>query len=527
MEGLHNYSTNARDSEEAEWFNWRLFLSYAGPGFLMCIAFLDPGNLEADLQQGAYCGMSLLWVLLLSHVAGFFIQLLSARLGNVTGKNLAQVCRDSMPWPMAMLVYMMTEVAIIGADIQEVLGTAVAWQILLGVDLWIGCVFTGFDAFMLLGAGHFGTRKLEAVVMVLLGAMTLCFGLNFLQDPPTGKEIARGLIPSMPHYSLRVAIGTVGAVIMPHNVHLHSAVVLSRSIDRRNPRQVQTANKYCAIDAGMALFVCFLINMAVVGCYAQHFFSPTCATAPVTSACFSPSTKRATFGTYGSCSINGNQGVCTEIGLRSAGDGLQETLGPTTRHLWAVGLLAAGLSSTMVTTYAGQFVMEGFLDLQVSQTVRVVITRCVALVPAVAVALSSSQSAAFADSVGQWLNVFQAIQLPFALLPVLLLTDSPVMMGSFANSWLLSAICWTVAAVIFVANGWLVGSLLTKADALHAHTVLLWILASIAGVAYCVTLAGVVKCLPNKAKTEASSAVASTALAVQSRGQTNYGSSQA
>jgi len=516
QQALPPISTNTENAEDAKLFDWQLFVSYAGPGLLMCIAYLDPGNLEADLQQGAYCGMALLWVLLLSHVAGFFIQLLAARLGNVTGKNLAQVCRDNMPWPMAMLVYMMTEIAIIGADIQEVLGTAVAWRILLGVDLWVGCIFTGFDAFMLLGAGHFGTRTLEGVVMVLLGAMTVCFWVNFLRDPPTGEEIGRGFVPTMPHYALRVAIGTIGAVIMPHNVYLHSAAVLSRNVDRRNAQQVRTANKYCAIDAGMALFLCFLINMAVVGCYAQQFFAPTCATASVTSACFSPSSERATFGTYGSCSVNGKSGVCTEIGLRSAGDGLQATLGSTTKYLWAVGLLAAGLSSTMITTYAGQFVMEGFLNLQVSQRTRVVITRCVALVPAVAVALASSKSTAFADSVGQWLNVLQSVQLPFALLPVLLLTDSQAIMGNFANSRLLSGICWTVAAIVFSVNGWLVGELLWQADGLGTRAIVLWTLASIVCIGYCSTLVGVFRYLPSKA-------AQSAAFAIQNQGQTNYG----
>mmetsp|Transcript_150161 Transcript_150161/g.280035 ORF Transcript_150161/g.280035 Transcript_150161/m.280035 type:complete len:536 (-) Transcript_150161:49-1656(-) len=449
------------DSDVADppWFEWHKFMKYCGPGFLMCIAYLDPGNLEADLQQGAYAGFTLTWLLLLAHLSGFLIQLLSARLGNATGMNLAQVCRRELPYGTSLLVYVMVELAIIGADIQEVLGTAVAWQILFNVPLWVGCCLTGFDAFILLLADRYGERKLEFLVALLVGTMTICFWINFAHTLPDISTVGSSLVPKMPEYAIIPGVGTIGAVIMPHNIYLYSALVLSRRVDRRRDSKIQEANKYCTFDAGLALVVCFFINFAVVGCFAQNFFTPTCAHAAVPTACIDPNLKRATWEVYGQCTANGRAGVCSQIGLRSAGDALQASLGNAGRYVWAIGLLAAGLSSTMTTTYAGQFVMEGFLNLGIPAGARTVITRIVALMPAIYIARAAVEWGPLADSVGQWLNVMQSVLLPFALLPILIFTDSEAIMGRHRNDRLCSYTCWFAALLVMAANAYLVVSL--------------------------------------------------------------------
>jgi len=443
-------SPSAED-DALPWFDWATFLRFCGPGFLMCIAFLDPGNLEADLQQGGYTGFSLVWVLLVAHVIGFFLQSVAAKLGNVTGLHLAQLCKSEFPSWSSLLVYVMIEIAIIGVAVQEVLGTAIAMQILLGVPLWAGCLLTGFNTFLLMAIEYFGVRKLELLVMALVAVMGFCFLLNFFLLPPSIGEVLQGFLPSLSNSSFRPAMGTLGAVVMPHNIYLHSALVLSRAMVR-TPSSVHEANKYCMLDAAFALCVSLLINLAVMGCFAQHFFSSVCSDAEITSSCIDPALLRAHFGTHGSCRINGQAGICAEIGLRSAGDVLAAWTGKFVRSIWALGLLAAGLSSTMTGTYAGQFVMEGFLDLNVNRWLRVLIMRSVALIPAVVVAVGSATNTPLADTIGQWLNVLQAVQLPFAIIPLLLFTDSARIMGEFQNSRVMSWVCWSSAGLVMAAN---------------------------------------------------------------------------
>ena len=247
----------------------------------MSLAYLDPGNLESDLQSGAYTSYSLLWVLFLSTVFGGVLQVLSLRLGVVTGKNLAQTCRSEYSPIVSKLLWIMTELAIIGSDVQEVVGSAIAFKILFGWPLYVGCLVTAFDTFTFLGLHYFGMRKLEAFIVVLILTMTVTFSSTWaLLHLPHRRFFQGWFVPDIPDYAITQAVGTLGAVIMPHNIYLHSALVQSRKVDRGNRRKVAEANKYNTIDASSSLFVSFLINVAVVTAFAGTFFNLKCAQIP-------------------------------------------------------------------------------------------------------------------------------------------------------------------------------------------------------------------------------------------------------
>ncbi|GLE05319.1 hypothetical protein PINS_up014332 [Pythium insidiosum] len=227
-----------------QWFSWRTLWAYAGPGWLMSIAYVDPGNLESDLQAGAYGGYQLIWVLFASTVMGFYLQVLAARLGVVTGRNLAEMCTMVYPRWASLVLWCMTEIAIVGSDIQEVLGSAIAFQILFKFPLWLGCLITGLDTFTFLALHRYGIRKLEAFFVTLIGIMLVCFVANFLRGGIEARDVAAGFLPEVQPYAVTQAVGIVGAVIMPHNIFLHSALVQTRKVDHRNTRKVREANKY-------------------------------------------------------------------------------------------------------------------------------------------------------------------------------------------------------------------------------------------------------------------------------------------
>ena len=418
---------------------------FSGPGWLMSIAYLDPGNLEADLQSGAYTGYQLLWMLFWATVMGLLLQILAARLGVVTGKNLAQMCRLEYSRPTSILLWLMTETAIIGSDIQEVIGSAIALKLLFGIPLWGGCLITGLDTFTFLIIHAYGVRKLEAFFAALIFTMMICFFINFAWTNPIwmgspldsdGGGILLGtLIPTVNDYAVIQAVGILGAVIMPHNIYLHSALVQSRNINRKNPVAVEEACKYNAIESAVALIVSFFINAAVVTVFARGFFADNeCAEpgwnedtwsgsvgtslaygAGANLGCYtgidaksgqfdschrlgpSNSTSNATL-TWMNCTNSmGTPGVCCSIGLQNAGQALEGLLGGAGKIVWAIGLLAAGQASTMTGTFAGQYVMEGFLNWKVSPVVRVSITRSIALGPAIAVGLYMSTNSAAGD----------------------------------------------------------------------------------------------------------------------------------
>ncbi|KAF2073836.1 hypothetical protein CYY_004863 [Polysphondylium violaceum] len=410
------------DKPEPAWgINFKRLWAFTGPGFLMSIAYLDPGNLESDIQAGAMGGYQLLWVLLWSTAIGLWLQLLASKLGVVTGKHLAEHCRDQYPTGPKIGLWLMTELAIIGSDIQEVIGTAIALNILSNghIPLWAGVLITAADTFTFLFLEKYGVRKLEFFFCSLIAVMVIAFGIEYGISKPDQVEVIKGIfIPRVSHSNLSQAVGILGAVVMPHNIYLHSALVQSRRIDRKSDFQIKIANKYFSIESAVALFISFIINLLVVSVFAKGFF-----------------------------------GSVDSIGLSTAADFLMDKYGKVAKYIWAIGLLAAGQCSTMTGTYSGQFVMEGFLKLTIAPWKRLLITRLTAIVPAIIVALVSTQHL---DALDEWLNVLQSIQLPFAVLPVLYFTNDPEIMGKFKNHWANNIFVRFLSLVIITINVYLI-----------------------------------------------------------------------
>ncbi|CAM8884563.1 unnamed protein product [Rhodiola kirilowii] len=409
-------------------FSWKKLWLFTGPGFLMSIAFLDPGNLEGDLQSGAIAGYSLLWLLMWATGMGLLVQLLSARLGVVTGRHLAELCREEYPSWARYVLWVMAELALIGADIQEVIGSAIAIKILSNgyLPLWAGVVITACDCFIFLFLENYGVRKLEAVFAVLIATMALSFAWMFGETKPNGVELLLGLlVPRLSSKTIKQAVGVVGCIIMPHNVFLHSALVQSREIDHTKKSRVQEALKYYSIESTIALAVSFMINLFVTTVFAKAFYG----------------TKQA-----------------DSIGLVNAGQYLQEKYGGgllPILYIWAIGLLAAGQSSTITGTYAGQFMMGGFLNLRLKKWLRALITRSCAIIPTIIVALWFDTNEDSLDVLNEWLNVLQSIQIPFALIPLLFLVSKKQLMGIFVIGPVLKTVASLVVALVMVINGYL------------------------------------------------------------------------
>eukprot|EP01135_Chromosphaera_perkinsii_P012084 Nk52_evm22s2579 gene=Nk52_evmTU22s2579 len=411
------------ECEGNQFFSFRKFARYSGPGFLMSIAYLDPGNIESDLQSGARAGFELLWVLLCATVVGLVLQMMAAKLGIVTGRHLAEHCRERYTGYSRYILWIMTEIAIIGSDIQEVVGSAIAINILsVGyIPLWGGVLITAADTFTFLFLETYGIRKLEFFFITLIAIMAISFGIQYIIAAPNQVEVLKGIfVPRVASSHTTQAVGIIGAVIMPHNIYLHSALVQSRKIDRSAPKKVYEAIFYYWVESSLALLVSFVINLFVVSVFADAFY-----------------------GTPGA----------DDIGLASAGDKLGEKYGEYAKYVYACGIFAAGQSSTMTGTYVGQFVMQGFLNLRIEAWKRVLITRCVAIVPAITVAVTAED---VMDTLGEYLNVLQSIQLPFALVPVLLLTSSTSTMGQYVNKKVLQAFITFFAVVLIFVNVYLV-----------------------------------------------------------------------
>ncbi|KAF2940191.1 metal transporter Nramp6-like [Oryza sativa Japonica Group] len=407
-------------------FSWRKLWLFTGPGFLMSIAFLDPGNLEGDLQAGATAGDTLLWLLFWATAMGLLVQLLAARLGVATGKHLAELCRDEYPDWARRALWLMAEVSMVSADIQEVIGSAIAIKILSNgfLPIWVGVVITALDCFFFLSLENYGVRKLEAVFAVLIATMALSFAWMFFKTKPNGKDIIIGiLVPRLSSRVISQAVGLVGCVITPHNVFLHSALVQSRKIDPHKEYQVREALRYYTIESTMALVVPFMINLFVTTVFAKGFYG----------------TKEA-----------GN------IGLENAGHFLQEKFGEDffpILYIWGIGLLAAGTSSTITGTYAGQFIMSGFLNWRLKKWIRALITRSFAIVPTITVAVYFNTSDSALDVLNEWLNVLQSIQIPFALIPLITLVSKEQVMGVFKIGPRTQIATWAVASVPIIING--------------------------------------------------------------------------
>uniref|UniRef100_A0A673YPR2 Solute carrier family 11 member 2 n=1 Tax=Salmo trutta TaxID=8032 RepID=A0A673YPR2_SALTR len=428
-------------------FSFRKLWAFTGPGFLMSIAYLDPGNIESDLQSGAKAGFKLLWVLLGATIIGLLLQRLAARLGVVTGMHLAEVCNRQYPTVPRIILWLMVELAIIGSDMQEVIGCAIAFNLLsMGrIPLWGGVLITIIDTFVFLFLDKYGLRKLEAFFGLLITIMAVSFGYEYVMVRPDQGELLKGMFlpycENCDSAQMEQAVGIVGAVIMPHNIYLHSALVKSRQIDRGNKKEVKEANKYYFIESTIALFISFLINVFVVAVFAEAFYDKT--NIEVNAKCNASGSPHTDLFPLDNSTINNN--------LHNL--------------------------STMTGTYSGQFVMEGFLNLRWSRFARVLLTRSIAIFPTLLVAIF--QDVQHLTGMNDFLNVLQSMQLPFALIPILTFTSLTSIMDDFANGLVWKIGGGVVILVVCAINMYFVVVYVTS-----LNSVALYVLVALLCIAY-------------------------------------------
>jgi len=426
LEGLHS-TVNVPHEQAGFWEQWRAFV---GPAILVSVGYMDPGNWGTDLQGGAQYKYGLMWVIGLASLMAIFVQVIAARLGVVTGKDLAQCCRDWYPawtrWPN----WLMSEVAIGACDLAEVLGSAVAINLLFHIPLLWAVIITGLDVLLLLGLQRFGMRTIEAVVLLLIGTIAICYFIEIFvlpQTQPSFLEMGRALVsPNLRQAGmLYVAIGIIGATVMPHNLYLHSALVQSRKF-QKDERSIRRAVNFNTIDSTVALTIAFFINAAILVLAATIFYGKQSVTVPGGQVVtFSPDSDwiRVAYLT-----------LAPLLGTAAAGT------------LFAVALLASGQSSTITGTLAGQVVMEGFMHWRIQPWVRRLITRSLAIVPAVIIiGLRGDSSVTDLLILSQ---VVLALQLPFAMFPLLHFTSSRRRMGKWKNGWFLLIAGWGSAMLI-------------------------------------------------------------------------------
>ncbi|WKY14276.1 hypothetical protein Q1695_000096 [Nippostrongylus brasiliensis] len=436
------------DVDDSVWFSWRKLWAFTGPGFLMSIAYLDPGNIESDLQSGAKAQYKLLWVLLSAHIIGMLLQRMSARLGVVSGKHMAEVSHEYYPRFPRIILWVMVEIAIICSDMQEVIGTAIAiFLVSKGrVPLWAGVLVTIVDTFTFLFIDRYGVRKLEVVFGLLISTMALSFGFEyFVVSPPVTSVLTGMLVPwcsGCGREELLQGISIVGAVIMPHNLYLHSALVKSRRVDRSNRKRVAEANFYFTVESAIALTCSFFINVFVVAVFAHGFYKKT--NLDVRTSC------DARHGIFDPYAFPYNNETATSD-IYKGGIFLGCEFGLAALYVWAIGIFAAGQSSTMTGTYAGQFVMEGFIQVSWPKWKRVLITRAIAILPTIAVTLVANGVRSL-TGMNDFLNCIQMIQLPFALIPIITFTSSRKIMHDFRSSRSFQFFALVAATVILSIN---------------------------------------------------------------------------
>nr|AKN21474.1 slc11a-1 [Schmidtea mediterranea] len=427
-------------------FSFKKLWAFTGPGFLMSIAYLDPGNIESDLQSGAIAQFKLLWLLLLATLLGLMMQRLAARLGVVTGFHLAEVCYQRYPKIPRIILWVMIEIAIIGSDMQEVIGTAIAFNLLSNgvIPLWGGVILTIIDTFTFLFLDKYGLRKLEAFFAVLITTMGFAFGYQYIVVKPNQAEVLKGMfVPYCENCGskeLLQAVGIIGAVIMPHNIYLHSALVKSRNINRNIRAKIREANFYYLIESGVALFISFLINVFVVSVFAEGFYGKNTTT--IVEECKANKIPH--------WEVFNSSDALDDIDIYKGGIFLGCRFGLACLYIWAIGILAAGQSSTMTGTYAGQFAMEGFLNLTWKRWQRVLLTRSIAIAPTIFIAFY--QGIHNLTHMNDLLNVLMSMQLPFAIIPILTFTSSKRMMAEFKNGRISSLLTVFLACTVIGIN---------------------------------------------------------------------------
>ena len=406
-------------AEGASWL--RKIFAFAGPGYLVAVGYMDPGNWATDIGGGSKFGYTLLSVIVASNLMAMLLQGLSAKLGIVTGRDLAQACREHYSRRTSLALWVLCEIAIAACDLAEVLGSAVALKLLFGLPLLAGVVITAFDVLVVLALQGRGFRLIEAFVVTLIATIAACFAYEILFAQPWWREAAQGLIPRAEIFRNRemlyIAIGILGATVMPHNLYLHSSIVQTRAFGRSSHER-REALRYAVFDSTLALGFALFINAAILILGAAAFHT---------------------------------RGLHNVAEIADAYKLLSPVLGASLAStLFACALLASGQNSTLTGTLAGQIVMEGFLDIRLKPWVRRLITRAIAIIPAILVIGIAGEGKVTALIILS--QVVLSFQLPFAVIPLVQFTSSTDKMGEFANSRTLSVVAWVVAAIILFLN---------------------------------------------------------------------------
>jgi manganese transport protein len=408
---------------------WKNLRAFMGPGFLVAVGYMDPGNWATDLAGGASFGYTLLSVILVSSIFAIVLQHLALKLGVASGRDLAQACGDAFPKPVAIFLWIVCELAIAACDLAEVIGSALALQLLFGIPILAGIVITILDVFLILYFQNKGFKVIESIVLSLLIVIVCCFAYELFISQPSMAGILGGLVPQtsvvMNPSQLYVAIGILGATVMPHNLYLHSSIVQTRAI-KDTEEDKEKAIKYATWDSTISLGLAFFINAGILILAAAAF--------------------------------HGNN-LHHVADIRDAYQLLDPVLGSQLASiLFAVALLASGQNATLTGTLAGQIVMEGFLDLRIAPWLRRLITRLIAIIPAFFITWIYGES-----KIGELLvfsQVVLSMQLSFAVIPLVLFTGDKQKMGKFANSPLLQGIVWVITAIILGLNMYLLAQVL-------------------------------------------------------------------
>ncbi len=397
---------------------WRKFLAFTGPAFLVSVGYMDPGNWATDIAGGSQFGYTLVWVLMMSNIMALLLQSLAARLGLVRGKDLAQVSRESYPKTVNFVLYVLAEIAIAACDLAEVLGMAIGLNLLFGLPLLIGVAITVLDTILLLVLESYGMRKMEAFIVSMIAIIGISFLIEMFFAQPSFTQIMSGFVPNIPNSdALYIAIGIIGATVMPHNLYLHSALVQTRNY-KTDSKNLKSAIKFNFWDSTIALNLAFFVNAAILILSAAVFF---------------------------------NNQLFNVVEIQDAYKLLEPLLGTVLAPiLFAVALIAAGQSSTITGTLAGQIVMEGYLDLRIRLWLRRLITRLLAITPAFLTILIAGE-----NSVGALLILSQVVlslQLGFAVIPLIHFVSDKKKMGEFAIKFWIKSFSWLIAGVIVALN---------------------------------------------------------------------------
>ncbi len=397
---------------------WKRVLAFFGPAYLVSVGYMDPGNWATDLAGGSQFGYSLLWVLVMSNLMALLLQSLSARLGIVRNKDLAQANRETYPKGLNFILYILAEIAIAATDLAEILGMAIGIQLLTGLPLIYGVLLTVADTFLLIMLQRLGIRKIEAFIVGLIFVIAVSFLIQIIVAAPSGKEIVSGLVPTIKNdTALYIAIGIIGATVMPHNLYLHSALVQTR-VFNTDEKGIKKALKLNFIDSAIALNMAMLVNAAILILAATVFYK------------------------------TGRTDVAE---IKQAYELLPQHLGSNfASKLFAVALIAAGQSSTITGTLAGQIVMEGYLRLRINPVVRRLITRVIAIVPAALVILIYGEK-----DVDQLLILSQVVlsmQLGFAIIPLIHFVSDKKTMGKFAIKPIVKLASWVITLILLYLN---------------------------------------------------------------------------